>query len=242
MVPLEANYAGWNQRGSDESEQIEPYRRYYFVSEGKNTEKWYFEKLKELRSQLGINALIHVDYLNKSGKHENMSEPSQIIKLAKLEIEENPKLIFEKNLDKIIIVFDGDVFESKKSDYDSVLKLANEYDFIPAVTNPSFELFLLLHRENAYREIIEPNAKEILGNKWVGQNTTKKRFVTHLFTKYFVMNPKKNSKIGDLAADVRTAIKEEREINNDITCCKGRLTSNIGLIIEGILNDNPSVL
>ena len=35
-------------------------------------------------------------------------------------------------------------------------------DYIFAVTNPSFELFFLLHYENSFREIIEPYADIIL--------------------------------------------------------------------------------
>lgn len=36
-------YTNWNKRSSDEKNQIEPYRKYFFICEGANTETFYFE-------------------------------------------------------------------------------------------------------------------------------------------------------------------------------------------------------
>ena len=36
---------------------------------------------------------------------------------------------------------------------------------ILAVSNPAFELFLLLHYENSYEDDIEPNAEQIIQNE-----------------------------------------------------------------------------
>ena len=52
------------------------------------------------------------------------------------------------------------------------------------------------------------------------------------------MNPKKNSAIGELAKNVDIAIAQERKINEDIHECKGKVTCNIGKIIEEIRNDS----
>lgn len=52
------------------------------------------------------------------------------------------------------------------------------------------------------------------------------------------MNPKKNSAIGELAKNVDIAIAQERKINEDIHACKGKVTCNIGKIIEEIKNDS----
>lgn len=45
-------YANWNSRFSDNQNQIEPYRKYFFICEGANTETFYFKKLIDLRKQL----------------------------------------------------------------------------------------------------------------------------------------------------------------------------------------------
>ena len=48
MAPVRSYY-NWNQRKSDTNEAIEPYRKYFFICEGANTETWYFEKLLKPR-------------------------------------------------------------------------------------------------------------------------------------------------------------------------------------------------
>ena len=42
MAPVRS-YTNWNSRTTDEEEQIEPYRKYFFICEGANTETWYFK-------------------------------------------------------------------------------------------------------------------------------------------------------------------------------------------------------
>ena len=56
MAPIRT-YTDWNKRLSDQEDQIEPYRKYFFICEGSNTEVWYFKKLIDLRKQLRIHPL-----------------------------------------------------------------------------------------------------------------------------------------------------------------------------------------
>lgn len=46
-MPVHA-YTNWNKRQSDLKEQIEPFRKYFFICEGANTESFYFKKLIDL--------------------------------------------------------------------------------------------------------------------------------------------------------------------------------------------------
>lgn len=48
MAPVRSYY-NWNQRKSDTNEAIEPYRKYFFICEGANTETLYFEKLVDYK-------------------------------------------------------------------------------------------------------------------------------------------------------------------------------------------------
>lgn len=41
-------YTNWNKRQSDTEKQLKPYRKYFFICEGANTETFYFQNLKEL--------------------------------------------------------------------------------------------------------------------------------------------------------------------------------------------------
>lgn len=51
------------------------------------------------------------------------------------------------------------------------------------------------------------------------------------------MNPKENSAIGELAANIRVAICQERSLNQDVENALGNLTCNIGKIIQDIMDD-----
>lgn len=103
-----------------------------------------------------------------------------------------------------------------------------------AVTNPSFELFLLLHYDDAYNKYIKCKKKEIFENKKV---TKKRKFIDKYFSSVSEMNPKKNMKIGDLAEKVRNAIKEEKNLNQNIDLALNEITSNVGKIIQEIIDD-----
>ena len=70
----------------------------------------------------------------------------------------------------MIVVFDGDIFEEKVLDYDELVA-EGEKNNILAVSNPAFELFLLLHYENSYEDDIEPNAEQIIQNEKDGHQT-----------------------------------------------------------------------
>ena len=132
----------------------------------------------------------------------------------------------------MIVVFDADIFEEKVTNYDEVVELGEKHNIL-AVTNPGFELFLLLHFEGAYETDIVPHSEEIIRNEKVGNQ----RFIYSLLLKRTGINSKKNSEIGKLAADVRIAIEQERKLNQDIHDCHGKITSNVGKIIEGIMDD-----
>ena len=135
----------------------------------------------------------------------------------------------------MIIVFDGDIFEEKVEGYDKLIEDIEKSD-IAAVSNPNFELFLLLHKEGSYEDYIKGREEYFL-NMVDGKYSYAKDVLLNITR----MNSKKNPQIGDLAKDIMTAIKQEKYINQDIYNIKGRISSNIGLIIEGIIKDNPYI-
>lgn len=55
------------------------------------------------------------------------------------------------------------------------------------------------------------------------------------------MNAKKNPDIGKLADHVLLAIEQEKLVNQDIRDIKGKVSSNIGLIIEMIMHEKPDI-
>ena len=227
-------YTNWNKRSSDLEEQIEPLRKYYFICEGANTETFYFKKLIDLRKNLGIHPLIDIRLWEKTDKDRNISFAKNLVEFAnkQKELAEND---FDVEHDRMIIVFDGDIFEEKVEGYDKLIEDIEKSD-IAAVSNPNFELFLLLHKEGSYEYYIKGREEYFL-NMVDGKYSYAKDVLLNITG----MNSKKNPQIGDLAKDIMIAIKQEKYINQDIYNIKGRISSNIGLIIEGIIKDNPYI-
>ena len=228
-------YSNWNQRESDADAEQEPYRKYVFICEGENTEVWYFRRLIDLRKTLGIHPLIDLCLWEKTDEDASLSAPNRLVRFAN-EQKQLPSLAFDPSFDKLVIVFDADVFEREQPEKYSELLDAREPDNIFAVTNPCFELFLLLHMDDAYSKIILPNQQMLLENRKNGN----RRFAELLLSRNVGINGKKNQKgVAKLAEHVDTAIVQEKLLNQDISLCMGRLTSNIAQIIDNIRHDAP---
>ena len=228
MAPVR-NYSNWNKRTYDQKEQIEPYKKFFFICEGANTEVFYFKRLIDLRKQLGIHALIDLCLLEKTEKDKDISQPKRLLEFAQ-EQKKNDEISFDEERDQMILVIDADIYEKKPQEYEQLLAQAEAYHDTLAVTNPAFELFLLLHYENSYQTDILPHADEILQN----QKENGRRFISQLFSKKSGMNSKKNPKIGTLAKNIDIAIAQEKHLNQDHHKCIGALTCNIGKIIQEI--------
>lgn len=229
-------YTGWNKRKGDEEEQIEPFRKYCFICEGANTETFYFRRLIDLRKDLGIHPLIDVRLWEKTEEDKNISYAKNLFAFAQKQkkMKENS---FDMDRDKMVIVFDADIFEEKVQGYQELIeRIENEND-IPAVTNPGFELFLLLHIKDSYDYYILGHEDEFLRRDEKGRYS----HAYQTLLKITGINAKKNPQIGNLAENVFAAILQEKKINQDIHSCKGVITSNIGKVIESILKDKPEI-
>lgn len=227
-------YTNWIKRQSDTEKQLKPYRKYFFICEGANTETFYFQKLIDLRKELGIHPLIDICLWQKTGKDKDLSYANDLVEFAMNQ--KNEKNGFDKEVDKVVVVFDADVFEEKVQGYDKLIEQIEESDNA-AVTNPGFELFLLLHIKDSYENEIKGHEAEFLQKDQKGS-------YKHAYTvlrDLTGMNAKRNSNIGDLANNVLYAISQEKHINQNIHNCKGKVTSNVGKVIEDIMNDKPKI-
>ena len=101
-------YTNWNTRPSDQEEQIEPFRKYFFICEGVNTETFYFRRLIDLRKQLGIHPLIDIRLWEKTDKDRDISYAKSLVEFAEIQ-KQNIDNGFDLDRDKMIIVFDGDI-------------------------------------------------------------------------------------------------------------------------------------
>jgi hypothetical protein len=107
---------------------------YFIVCEGQNTERWYFEHLNSFRRKQDIHSPIEIIPLKKEGKYKNLSYPAQLVRYANKQ-KSNPEIGFDPERDKMIIIFDADIFEHKVSGYDELISKAEEEQNIIGVTN-----------------------------------------------------------------------------------------------------------
>lgn len=228
-------YTNWNSRPSDREEQIEPFRKYFFICEGANTETFYFRRLIDLRKQLGIHPLIDIRLWEKTDEDRNLSFAKKLVTFAEKQ-KQNPDNDFDRERDKMVIVFDGDIFEEKVQGYDELISEIEKTD-IAGVTNPGFELFLLLHIEGSYEQWIEGHEMEYLNMDEDGKYS----YAYSVLRNLTGMNAKKNPEIGNLADNIMTAISQEKKVNQNIHSLKGKVSSNIGKIVEKIINEKPHV-
>ena len=228
-------YTNWNSRLSDQEEQIEPFRKYFFICEGANTETYYFKRLIDIRKELGIHPLIDIRLWEKTGEDRNLSYAQNLYRFAE-EQKQIPDNDFDQELDKMVIVFDGDIFEEKVQGYDELIAQIEATD-IAAVTNPGFELFLILHMKGSFDQRVKGHESEYMTKDEKGSYSYAYRVLLELTG----MNAKKNPQIGDLADNVLAAIEQEKKINQDIHNIKGKISSNIGKIVEAIINEKPNI-
>lgn len=228
-------YTNWNSRPSDQEEQIEPFRKYYFICEGANTETFYFRRLIDLRKQLGIHPLIDIRLWEKTDEDRSLSFIKNLVTFAEKQ-KQNPDNDFDTERDKMVIVFDGDIFEEKVEGYEELITAIEEKD-IAVVTNPGFELFLILHVDGSYEQRIKGHESEYLSMDEKGKYS----HAYNVLLEITGMNAKKNSGIGNLADNVLIAIAQEKLINQDIHDLKGKVSSNVGKVIEEIINEKPNI-
>lgn len=228
-------YTNWNSRPSDQEEQIEPFRKYFFICEGANTETFYFRRLIDLRKQLGIHPLIDIRLWEKTDEDRNLSFAKKLVAFAEKQ-KQNPENSFDEERDKMVIVFDGDIFEEKVQGYDELITSIEKKD-IAAVTNPGFELFLILHIEGSFEQYIKGHETEFLNMYERGKYS----YAYNVLLELTGLNAKKNPDIGGLADHVSVAIAQEKRINQDIHQLKGNVSSNVGKIIEDIINEKPAI-
>lgn len=51
------------------------------------------------------------------------------------------------------------------------------------------------------------------------------------------LHPKKDPAIAELVKNIYTAIEQEKNLNNDILSCRGNITSNVGIVMQKILDE-----
>lgn len=212
-------------------EQIdrEPNKKIFIVCEGDRTEVRYFEGIRDNTKELGINDLLEIVVMDKAPEFKGISDPYRLVQEAdstKKKLECGEEGIYDKKRDKFLIVIDRD-----KESFLNYREFIDKYKdkFILGVTNPCFEIWLLLHKEDSVEDIIKPKYKEILENIRMSNNHT---FISRLVSDEFHMNPKTGMRFSKFKEKVLYAIEQEKKLEQDLYELENIVGSNIGKIIK----------
>lgn len=217
-----------------EEVQREPYKKIFIICEGEKTEIKYFQGIKDNSKELGINNLLQIIIMDKTPESKGISNPNGLVKLA---IETKKRFvcndnqtyndrIYDEKRDKFLIVFDRD-----KKDFVNYKEFIdfNKKSFLLGITNPCFELWLLLHSKNSVEDIINPHYDKILEN---GKKSNKHNYLSSIISDKYHMNPKSGMKFSKFKDDMSYAIGQEKKVEQDIYNLENKIGSNIGKIIE----------
>ena len=213
-----------------------PKSKCFLVGEGANTEYWYLESLAERLAKMDIPELIELKPVERTGDDRNQSAPRSLLAQARrIREDEDGEFGFDETADRIVVLFDLDVYKGDAKLYSADLE---GFDGVAqvAVTNPSFELFLLLHADDALNRVILPNEEEILRNAYFGR----RRFVEKLACDELGMNVKRNRAVGKLAYRFEIAARAEAALNQDPVIAIGALTSNVAASITEVIREGSS--
>lgn len=200
----------------------------YFVCEGQNTEHWYINALINYLRNFRVKEVLNIIPVIKTGRDEGVSNPVSMVKFAHENILNREIYEFDKDIDIIIYVFDLDIYQKDDSVFKKLLKDKQKFEIF-AISNPCFELFLLLHEESSYNKYISGDTDNIYKNPNISKRT---KYLCKLVKDVFGANPKTNKDIGSLACRVSIAIEEEKFLNEDLENSCSLLSCNVGKVID----------
>lgn len=83
---------------------------------------------------------------------------------------------YEKGFDNICLILDRDYRSFKSEQFDKVINICNENDFLLGLSNPNFEFYLLLHLTDA----TSADVNEIAKNRRMSKSKSSRKYTEHL--------------------------------------------------------------
>ncbi len=224
----------WSSRTEWKVEK--PKSKCFLIGEGANTEYWYFDSLATRLAKEGKPELIELKPVERTEGEKNQSSPKKLLEhaIAVMNGQVNGS-DFIKGSDRVVVVFDVDVFKNNPDGYATLLKDFRRERIEVAVTYPSFELYLMLHKPGALETTILPHKNDIVENGHAPGS--RRRYIEKLASDELGMNLKTNHHVGDLASNFETALVAETRLNQNPDLAVGRLTSNVAKTIQGVIDD-----
>lgn len=237
----------------DESESVEPRIRFYCVSEGA-TEESYFYGIRNNKVELHIKNDVFIEVIEKQEGQETLSHPMQLVNACLFQMgridsegnqisedkwEENCKWEnFDRWADCVCVIFDRDYRKLEES-LVTIFDLCNQHKIKIILSNPNFELWLLMHFPNIkqYSSKMLLENKKNLRHQLFENASTNKKYLEILVSKN-AEGYSKGSKIRferflpliDTAIEQAKAYREDpRELIDELGTSMGRLVEEMRL-------------
>lgn len=207
----------------------EPKSKYYIITEGDNTEIQYFCGIRDNSEDLNIKSLIEIVPVENDEDEKGQSHPKRKLDNFNNSLADD-KFTYNKNFDKAIFVIDRDPQNFSKEQLDEFIKNCDDYGYFVYLSNPTFELFLLMHDD----KIFDLDRQEMLENR--RRTRRSKRFLEVKLSEIFECN-KRNIDFEKFKPNIKKAIKNEKKFCEDLERLKNELGSNVGTLLDEIIDD-----
>lgn len=207
---------------------LNPKSKYYIIPEGEKTEIQYFLGIRDNTREININSLIEVIPIENDDEELGQSHPIRKINNFNEDIENN-KFLYDKEIDKVCFVIDRDPQNFSEEQFDNFLRMCKDYNYKVYVSNPTFELFLLMHDD----KIFGIDRTAMLENRRVSNS---KRFLEVKLSEIFGCN-KKNINFEKFKVNIKKAINNEKRFEENLVNLKYNLGSNVGTLLDEMIED-----
>lgn len=141
----------------------------------------------------------------------------------------NYEITFDKEIDYLCLVVDRDPESFTEFQFDDVLKTCKQNNFEFLISNPNFELWLLLHFDDIHTL---DNEKLLKNDKIDPSFKSSIRFIPNELRKCLGNYKKSRYDVTLLIKNIDKAIKNEKNYCESLPELKNELGSNIGVFIE----------
>lgn len=205
---------------------LEPKSKYYIVPEGDKTEIQYFCGIRNNAFDLNIKPIIAIIPVENDETEQGQSHPLRKIENFNKALKEDI-FTYSKDIDKVCFVIDRDPQNFSEKQLDEFIQQCSEHGYEVYLSNPTFELFLLMHDD----KVLELDRTEMLEN--LKQNKSK-RFLEVKLSEIFGCN-KTNLDFEKFKPNILNAIKNEKEFCENLIDLKNMLGSNVGTLLDSII-------
>lgn len=220
---------------SKRKSKIKDTRRYFVIaSEGADTERIYFEGLAKLVVNQELDRFVKIEFLVRNGENERAKSAHKDI-IKQLDAYKKKYRLDEK--DELWLVIDRDKQTNKINSLSDTAQKCIQKNYYLALSNPNFELWLLLHLKDL-NDYSEEKIDSLLKNEKVS-NSSKKALEKELSD---ILNGYNKSHYDFQNFEIHIPIAIERakllDKNPDDRWIEDSLGSRMYILVEKIIEPN----